>query len=120
MDLLLPECLYRSDDIIIRSIKNAYSKKEIEVYLAKAEESISCLTDTFPSFTYTAHSVNVMDEQTDSVQYYSGEGLMLLFNKKILFERPYDLKEGEVLTRDYFTDLFRKSDFYTKLKKEDQ
>ena len=52
LDLLLPSCLDRNDEIIIAAIKKTYSQKEIQEGLQKAETSIECSLDTFPSYAY--------------------------------------------------------------------
>jgi tetratricopeptide (TPR) repeat protein len=58
MDLLLPECLTRNDEIIVRVIKKKYSREEIKEKLQLAENSIQCEFDTEPSFTYRTVGVN--------------------------------------------------------------
>jgi hypothetical protein len=52
LKLLLPKCLWQTDDLIIDCIKKKYSQNEIKDYLMKAESSIRCSLDTFPSIAF--------------------------------------------------------------------
>jgi tetratricopeptide (TPR) repeat protein len=114
IDLLLPECLERQDDIIIRALKKTYSQNEINEYLLKSEHSITCSLDTFPSFAYQSYYVNGNTEKTDTLTYYSGSATIILFDKQLDMPRPY-FENSERLTREYFINQFKKSYFYTKL-----
>lgn len=115
IDLLLPSCLSRSDEIIIAAIKKTYSNSQIQAYLQKAEASIKCTLDSFPSFRYRTTYNNTNEEKTDTIKYYSGEAVMLLFDREINVPVP-NLENGEHLSRDRFIALFKESDFYTRLK----
>lgn len=115
IDLLLPSCLDRNDDIIIAAIKKTYSEKEIQESLQKAETSIQCSLDTFPSFAYQTTYSETKKEKTDTLRYFSGTAIIILFDRQINMPVP-NLENGERLTREMFLKLFRESDFYIRLK----
>ncbi len=115
LDLLLPSCLNRRDEIIIETIKKTYSQTEIKEHLQKAETSIECLLDTFPSFAYETTYSDNKKEKTDTVKYFSGTATIILFGKQIKMPVP-SLENGENLKREQFIQLFKESNFYTRLK----
>jgi tetratricopeptide (TPR) repeat protein len=115
LDLLLPSCLNRRDEIIIETIKKTYSQTEIKEHLQKAENSIECLLDTFPSFAYETTYSDNKKERTDTVKYFSGTATIILFGKQINMPVP-SLENGEYLKREQFIQLFKESNFYTRLK----
>lgn len=118
IDLLLPKCLERSDEIIIKAIKNAYTEKEIDTYLAEAENSISCTLDTIPSYFYQTTEISKGIERLDSTEYYSGSATILLFGQKLDMQLPSFTEKGDRLTRDWFIKSYKESDFYTRLNKK--
>lgn len=117
IDLLLPSCLDRNDEIIITALKKTYSQKEIEENIEKAEFSINCPLDTFPSYAYQTSNYGTKKAKTDTLKYFSGTATMTLFDKQITMPVP-NLENGEHLTREMFVKLFRESDFYIRLKSD--
>jgi tetratricopeptide (TPR) repeat protein len=115
IDLLLPSSLNRNDGIIIAAIKTTYSKTQIQEYLIKAETSIECTLDTFPSFAYQTTYSDTKKEKTDTITYYSGRATIMLFDRQINMPVP-NLENGEHLTREHFIKQFKESDFYIRLK----
>jgi hypothetical protein len=117
LELLLPECLNRNDEIIIRAIKKTYSPKEIKEYLAKAESSLQCSFDTLPTFSFqtTYHSEN-NPEKTDTLVYYSGSATINLFDKTIDLPTPR-LENDERVTKEHFIREFKETSFYINLSK---
>ncbi|MEO7984776.1 MAG: hypothetical protein ABI688_11915 [Bacteroidota bacterium] len=114
LSLLLPEFLGWNNRILIRSIKRMYSRDEIKKQLEDAERSITCTVDTVRSESYVISDYGGKDEKKDTIRYYAGSGTITLFKKKI--DMPYPkLENGEALTRDYYVNLFRQSDFYSGL-----
>lgn len=115
IDLLLPNCLERDDELIIAAINSTYSKTEIQEALQKAEASIECLLDTFPSKAYQTSYNDANEERTDTLEYFSGTATMILFDRKINMPVP-NLDNGERMTREMFIKMFRETDFYIRLK----
>ena len=115
IDLLLPFCLERSDEIIVDAIKKTYSQAEIEESLTKAEISMDCVLDTLPSHAYITSNGGTKKEKTDTIQYFSGSATIMLFGKQIRMPTP-NLENGEHATKETFLKIFRESDFYIKLK----
>lgn len=115
LDLLLPSCLGRNDEIIIAAIKNTYSQKEIQESLEKAENSIECSLDTFPSYAYLTSDYGTKKEKTDTIKYFSGTATITLFDRQINMPVP-NLENGEHLTKEKFIKLFKESDLYIRLK----
>lgn len=115
IDLLLPACLDRNDEIIITALKNTYSQKEIEENLKEAEFSIKCSLDTFPSYAYQTSNYGTKKAKTDTLKYFSGTATITLFGRQVTMPVP-NLDNGERLTREMFLKLFRESDFYIRLK----
>lgn len=114
LDLLMPSCLDRSDDIVLASIKNIYSEKEIQDNLQKAIISINGSLDTFPSLTNQISDYGTKKEKMDTIKYFSGSATITLFDRKINMPIP-NLNNGEHLTKEQFIQLFKESDFYTRL-----
>jgi tetratricopeptide (TPR) repeat protein len=117
INLLLPSCLDRNDEIIITALKNTYTKKEIEENLKDAEASIICSLDTFPSYAYQTSNYGTKKAKTDTIKYFSGTATITLFDRQINMPVPR-LENGEQLTKEMFIKLFRESDFYIRLKGE--
>lgn len=115
VDLLLPSCLDRNDEIIIAALKNIYTQQEIEENLKEAETSIKCLLDTFPSYAYQTSNYGTKKAKTDTIKYFSGAATIKLFDRQINMPVPR-LENGEHLTREMFLKLFKESDFYIRLK----
>ena len=115
LDLLLPSCLDRNDEIVIAAIKKSYSQKEIQEALQKAETSIECSLDTFPSLAYQTSDYGTKKEKTDTIKYFSGSATITLFDRRINMPVP-NLENGEHLTKEQFVELFKHSDFYIRLK----
>lgn len=120
INLLLPKCLERSDEMIVEAIKNSYTEKEIDAYLTEAENSIECTLDTTPSYFYQAKEGSNCVEMTDSVEYYSGSATILLFGQKLDMPLPAFTEKGDRLTRDWFIKRYKESDFYSRLGKKDE
>jgi len=119
LDLLLPQCLVRSDEMIIKAIKNLYTAAEITGYLNEGENSITCSLNSFPSYTYMTTEISKGVEKTDSIEYYSGSATILLFGRQIDMPVP-DLENGEHLTKEHFIKTYKKSDFYRKLNAKEE
>jgi tetratricopeptide (TPR) repeat protein len=115
IDLLLPACLERNDTILVSAIRNTYSDNDIQEYLDKAEISITCSLDTFPSYAYQTTYGDNKKELTDTLEYYSGSATILLFDKQVIMPVP-SLENKQRLTREMFLTLFKESDFYDKLR----
>lgn len=117
LDLLLPHCLDWNDQILINAIRKIYSRKQIQQYLKKAENSIICQPDTFESYSYTFDPSDSIMQTRDTSRYFTGTGSIKLFNRIIELSRP-SLENGERLTTDCFLKFFRESSFYTSLTKK--
>ncbi len=115
LDLLLPSCLDRNDEIVIAAIKKSYSQKEIQEALQKAETSIQCSLDTFPSFAYQTSDYGTNKEKTDTIKYFSGSATITLFDRQINMPVP-NLENDEHISKEQFIKLFKESEFYIKLK----
>jgi tetratricopeptide (TPR) repeat protein len=114
VNLLLPYCLDWDDKIMIGAIKKLYTKTAISRYLAEAEKSITCVVDSFQSFTVSTSNYGEKDEKSDTIRYYSGTGTIKLFEKRIKMPTP-DLQEGEIVTKEYFRKIYHESPFYLSL-----
>jgi tetratricopeptide (TPR) repeat protein len=119
IDLLLPTCLERDDTIIISSIKKTYTKQAIAQMLKKAEGSIICSLNSFPSYaTQTVYNKGKRG-RTKKIVYYSGTATIHLFGMEIRMPVP-NLENGERLTREMFVIQFRESNFYSRLNDEEE
>lgn len=115
MELLLPECLKRNDDIIIHAIKETWSPEEIKDSLIKAENSIECSFDSLPSYSYESrYNKKNKIEKTDTISYYSGSATINLFNTIVEIPTPY-LLNNERITRERFIAVFKESSLYSQL-----
>ncbi|WP_143774122.1 tetratricopeptide repeat protein [Niastella vici] len=114
LELLLPESFDSYDEVSVRVIKKLYSKNAIRDYLNKAENSIQCTFDTFPSFSYVTSNFGSKTAKTDTLTYYSGSATINLFNKTVEMPRP-DLENGEKATKEHFIREFKESSFYLAL-----
>ncbi|MDJ1469896.1 hypothetical protein [Xanthocytophaga flava] len=118
LELLLPECLNRHDEISVRVIKKLFTPKAIADSLQKAEQSMQFFLDTLPSYFYSTHfATSDNAERTDTIVFYSGVATMTLFGKSIQLDAS-GIKNGEHATREYFIRKFRKSSFYSELDSE--
>lgn len=115
LDLLLPSCFEKNDELIITAIKKIYSAKEIQENLRKAETSIKCSLDTFPSYAYQTSNYGTKKAKTDTIKYFSGTATITFFDRQINMPVP-NLENGEHLTKEQFIKLFKESDIYIKLK----
>jgi len=114
LELLIPASFKRYDEVSVRVIKKLYSQNEIRDYLNKAENSIQCAFDTFPSYSYVYSNYGTKSQKTDTLIYYSGSATINLFNKIVEMPRP-DLDNGERVTKEHFIREFKKSSFYLAL-----
>ena len=114
LDLLLPKCLERSDDMIIQAIKKLYNQTEITAYLNEAENSINCSLDSFPSYAYQTTEISKGVEKTDTLEYYSGSATILLFGRLVDMPTPFP-ENGSHLTKEWFITKYKESDLYIKL-----
>ncbi|WP_314513710.1 hypothetical protein [Xanthocytophaga agilis] len=118
LELLLPECLNRHDEISVRVIKKLFTPKAIADSLQKAEQSMQFFLDTLPSYFYSTHfATSDNAERTDTIIFYSGVATMTLFGTSIQLDAS-GIKNGEHATREYFIRKFRKSSFYDELDSE--
>jgi len=118
MELLLPECLERGDEIIVRTIKKLYSQKQVEEKLREAEDSMVFTPDTEPSYSYTmGYNADHVLENKDTVTYYKGHATIYLFGKKVNVPDPH-LGNGERATKELYLKEFRETSFYESLRKE--
>jgi len=118
IDLLLPGSLLYGDDMLIKAIRNTWTDKEIKERLLIAENSVSCVLDSLPSYTYlVTEATRKKPERTDTITYYSGTATMLLFDQLIEIPVP-DLENGEHLSREHFVKKFKESFFYRELNTE--
>lgn len=119
LELLLPKCLERGGDIVIRVIKEKYNPAEIKNYLSDAEASMQCQFDTFPSYSYqTRYNCDKKAPKTDTLTYYSGSATVLLLGKTVGLAW-LSLEDGERVTKERFIKAFRESSFYTALTKQE-
>jgi hypothetical protein len=115
LELLLPGCLGRQDEIIIRVIKKLYAPARIKAYLLTAEKSLRYVPDTLPSYAYqTRYNSADQTEKTDTITYYSGTATISLFGRTITIPRPW-LEDGERMTKEHFIKEFKESSFYMEL-----
>lgn len=115
LDLLLPECLTRNDQISVRAIQALYTKKQIIEKLQQAEKSLQCTFDTIPSTVYTmTYNSETKTEMKDTLTYYGGSATLILFDRKVSIIRP-SLEEGGRISKETFIEEFRESSFYTNL-----
>lgn len=113
--LLLPECLERDDEIIIRCLSKKYSPAQLRQQLLAAERSLRCTFDKAPRIIpRTIYSGG--NEQKDTVSYYSGEATVKLFGK-IMKIRELHLENGDRANKALFLNEFRQTLFYTRLAK---
>lgn len=115
IDLLLPSCLERDDEIIITALRKTYTQKEIEENLKRTETSIKCSLDTFPSYSYQTSNYGTKKAKTDTIKYFSGTATITLFDRKIDMPVP-QLEDGQRLTIEMLVKFFRESNFYIRLK----
>jgi hypothetical protein len=113
-DLLLPYCFDWENETIIRVIKNKYTKPEIRKYLRDAIQSVDCIVDKKQSSAFIISNYGEKNEKTTEIKYYGGIGTINLFGRKIALPTP-SLENREILTRQYFVNLFKKSNFYRSL-----
>ena len=117
IDRLLPSCLERNDQLIITALKNTYSAADIQEALQKAESSIVCTVDTFPSYGFITRNYGTADEKTDTISYFSGSATIYLFGREVNMLAPH-LENGERVTRDMFVKYFMESAFYISLTRD--
>lgn len=114
IDLLLPACLERDDQLIITAIREIYSPESIRNELQLAEASLVCSFDSLPSYGFITMNRGTGEEKTDTITYYSGSATMRLFGRELQLPVPY-LGNGERLERDMFVKYFKESAFYKSL-----
>ncbi len=117
IDLLLPSCMERDDQLIITAIRETYSPEAIRNGLQLAEASIVCSFDSLPSYGFITMNRGTEEEKTDTITYYSGSATMRLFGRELQLPVPY-LGNGERLERDMFVKYFKESHFYISLASE--
>lgn len=110
MQLLLPECLNRDDQIIVRTIRKLYSKEEIREKLQSAIDSMQCEFDSEPSHSYIGYGPSRVET------YYSGKAKINLFGQVVEAPRPH-LGDGGRATRALFIEEFKETGFYRSLLK---
>ena len=115
IELLLSKPDYWNDDILIRAIRNTYSKDSIQSYLSIAENSISCQLDATPTYNYGITNWGEKNEKTDTTTYYSGSATIKLFERELSMPVPR-LENGEHMTKELFIQEFKASNFYIQLK----
>jgi len=115
-DLLLPYCIDGYDENLVKAIRNLYSEKAIQVFMTKAERSLRCDLDTFPSFSYSTPNYGSAYEKTDTISYYSGRAFINLFGKEVELPSPI-LENNEKVTKEYFEKVFRESSLYKTLRR---
>jgi tetratricopeptide (TPR) repeat protein len=115
LDLLLPHCLDNNYGMLTRAIKEMYTQEQIQMNLTEAENSITCQTDSFLSYTNVSTPKGKDIYAHDTISYYSGTGTIRLFGRTAHFSHP-KLGHGERLNRDYFARLFRSTAFYKNLR----
>lgn len=111
LDMLLPKCLERNDQIVVRTIKRLYAKEEIKKKLQMAEKLMQCSIDKEPSYYYRG---SLASSTLDTITYYSGSATITLFDRQVNIQVP-SLENGEHMTREKFIKEFRGSSFYTSL-----
>jgi len=117
IDLLLPSCLERNDEIIVNSIKKVYSAEQIKDLLGNAEASITFTLDSIPSFSYTTSNYGSKNAKTDTIKYVSGIATITLFESQINMPLP-NFENGQILNRAMIVAIFKESDFYNRLQTE--
>jgi hypothetical protein len=120
-DVIIKEYLYNYSDwnngLLVKSIKNKYSREEIKKELLKAETSIKFKIDNFQSSTFSVSGFGSNSEKTEESKYVSGKATINLFGRKLNMPKP-DLENNEVASRELFAKEFRESGFYKALTKE--
>lgn len=116
LDLLLPESIGRQDEIVIRAIQKLYTTALIRKQLLNVEQSLRCVIDTFPSYSWLTSYSNDTVKTTDTIVYYSGSATIRLFGRKVPVPGPR-LNDGEHITREHFLKEFKESSFYRELAK---
>lgn len=117
INLLLPSCLSRSDELIIAAIRKVYSKKEIQAFLRKAEVSIEYSPDTFSTYVYQATHPTSRKQGTDKIEYRFGSATTMLFNRRINIPLPATGSDKDI-TKKTLVALLKDSDFYIRLKED--
>ncbi len=115
LNILLPGCLDRDDSIILRVLKKKYTPAAIKNELSRAEHSIVCFFDPWPSMGFTSVSdSNNNFIKYDTVIYHSGYATIKLFGRLVNVSAP-ELKNGEYVTKEHFIQAFKNSGIYSSL-----
>lgn len=118
INMFLPEYYNLSSGVLIRALRKVYSQSEINEYLKVAENSIVCVVDTFQSSSFLTENYGEKNETITEIKYTSGIATMNLFGRQVTLPSP-NLKEGEIVSRDFFIKEFKESEFYFTLIRND-
>jgi tetratricopeptide (TPR) repeat protein len=112
IELLLPDCLGRHDDLIITAITNSFTVEEIKSKLLLAEQSLTYVADTMAYYTVTRSSDN--GTSTTSEMKYAGFAEVLLFGWQV--QIPSVLVQSEPhIDKATYMKAFKESHFYRHL-----
>jgi len=115
LNILMPDCLGTYSEMSARILKKIYSSDVIKNELLNAQKSITCKFDTSASMSYTTTYGSADNENhSDTSYYYSGNAAIKLFGYKVTIPTP-NLTNGEHVTKQKFTDVYKTSIFYTLL-----
>lgn len=117
LDLLLPECLNRNDQVTIRSIRKLYSPAQIKIFMLTAESSMTYVPDSLPSYVFQTSNSGEENEKTDTLVYHSGTATMNLFGKTIELQGLHPEKSGDTFTKEDYLKRYKESTFYQELSK---
>lgn len=115
MDLLLPNCLQRRDNtILVRVIRNRFTKEERKYLREKAIASIQFELNTEESYIEIVHNYGTKSERIEPLRFTTGTGTILLFGQQVRLPSP-SLKNGQIAEREDFLNAFTASNFYKEV-----
>ncbi|MBL7997268.1 MAG: hypothetical protein JNL32_01400 [Candidatus Kapabacteria bacterium] len=114
LDLLIPECLVRTDSITLRVLRKMYSRRQIQRMLQYAVESVVYSPDTMPSYIYHERENSAGERSYDTSQYYSATATTRLFGRDISLRKPW-IDGMTRVTREMFIADFKATYLYQGL-----
>jgi tetratricopeptide (TPR) repeat protein len=115
LDLLMPKCLERSEDISIRSIRALYTQEEINTAIQYAERTILVWQDSFAvTTTKNYYKGNGKLVEGVPVIYYPTSAAFTLFGYTAVLKLS-DAQHPEIGNIEEMLKLFRETNFYEHL-----
>lgn len=114
LNLLMPKCLDRNDQVVVKAIRKLYTEEQIKQELAKAVKTMKFVFGDEPSYIYQESDLNHLD----TIRYYSGIAYVKMFNKEVTIHSPLPDKDGDRITKEQLIEEFTESSFYRSLHKE--